>query len=108
MSTKWITALRFCSVIVLMSLSLSLLVGCEDNGDEYTELTILLDANCSGQITSLNVWVDGVYWGAIQPGQSLSDSVSEGLHTLSTEGGTFAPTSIFVQGAGQVYNFTCE
>ena len=106
MSTKWITALRFCSVIVLMSLSL--LVGCENNDDDDTELIILLDANCSGQITSLNVWVDGVYWGALQPGQSVSGSVSEGLHTLTTDGGPFTPTSILVQGGTQVYDLTCK
>ena len=108
MNTKWITALRFCSVIVLMSLSLSLLVGCENNDDDDTELIILLDANCSGQVSSLNIWVDGVYWGALQPGQSVSRCISEGLHTLTTDGSTFAPASIFVQGASQqIYDLTC-
>jgi len=91
----------FC--VLIMSL---FYVGCELD-DEKTELVIVLNSNCR-HLSSVSISVDGVYWGNISPGQSLSREVGVGIHNITTDSRSFPASTVYVQENGLVYDLTCQ
>jgi hypothetical protein len=73
-------------------------------------LRVTLDAgSCSGRVSSADVTVDGTYAGTVQPGGSVSRTVSIGSHSVSARAreGTSWSFSVSVPAAGYNANMTC-
>lgn len=73
-------------------------------------LRVTLDAgSCSGQVSTADVSVDGTYAGTVQPGGTVSRTVSIGSHTVSARAreGTSWSFSVSVPANGYNASMTC-
>jgi hypothetical protein len=74
-------------------------------------LRVTLDgATCSGQVSAADVTVDGSFAGTVQPGGSLTRTVSIGSHSISARAreGTTWSSSVTVPAAGYTLTMTCR
>jgi hypothetical protein len=73
-------------------------------------LTVIIDDSCTGKVTDVTVYVDGVSIGTTQPGGALDKTVSVGNHTVEAQantGGGWAETTYDVPSNGLRLTLTC-
>jgi len=75
-------------------------------------LTVLVDGTCSGKQSNVQIFIDGVSRGTVQPGGSgVSMTVSIGDHTISArsqQGTTWGPITRAVGSSGATERLTCS